>query len=842
MMKKYFFSLSFVFTLLSCCMDKVSFAQTYCIPSGVGSTWSILDFSTTGGTTNITNLANGYSTNGYGDFTTMIVTVDQGNSFTISAAAGALASFTYKWAVWVDWNNDGDFDDPGETVYSYLLTNGINTMTATITVPATATVGNKRLRIRDLRDYQTQALVPCGNLPGGETEDYTLAVTSGVPVTCAAPTVPTATGITATTASLNWTQTGTPPQWEIKYGPTGFNVNTGGTSVFTTTKPYTLNPPLIPATTYDYYVRAVCGTNDTSLWSPVVTFTTLAVPITCPAPTAATATSITTTTASLNWTQSSTPSQWQIKYGPTGFNVNTGGTSIYTATKPYTLNPPLTPATTYDYYVRAVCAANDTSFWTPVTTFTTVCVGETVTSFKDSFVCGSGQAILEATASGSAVIKWYAAATGGTALFTGNTYTTPNITANTTYYVSAVSGTCESTPRQAVQAVVRPMPIVNIGNDTSICPGMSHTLNATVAGATYLWSYNGTTSPSITINQAGVFSVEVTLNKCSKRDTIIITLGIVPTNSLPAILDICDGNTAVLNAGNTGATYLWTPGAETTQTKTISSAGTQLVTIKSADGCAVNGTTDVFMRPNPIPNLISDTSICESSAITLDAGNIGYSYLWNTNDITQTIQVADSGTYSVSTTSPYGCELEETVHIAFLPSPRTEGFNFIPFFNNQLGRVKFIPLNPTDVSSVSWDFGDGSAISSVFSPEHLYAAAGYYEVKLTVYNDCNHNTISQVINVEFDGVGVADAELIANMKVYPNPVKSLLNISSQNKALTIERVVMVNVLGAKVLEKETGKQVNAVTTIDVNNLSTGIYFLQINTNQGIINKKIEILR
>lgn len=563
--------------------------------------------------------------------------------------------------------------------------------------------------------------------------------------------------------------------------------------------------------------------------------------VTCAAPTAATATGITTTTASLNWTQTGTPPQWQIKYGPTGFNVNTGGTSIFTATKPYTLNPPLTPSTTYDYYVRAICGANDTSTWTAATTFTTACIGETVTSFKDSFVCASGQATLQATASGSGSIKWYAAATGGTALFTGNTYTTPNITTSTTYYVSAVSGACESSPRQAVQAVVRPRPIVNLGNDTTICPGASHTLNVTVSGATYLWNYNGATTPTITTNQAGVYSVEVTLNKCSRRDTIIIVPGVVPTNPLPATLNICDGNTAILNAGNTGATYLWTPGAETTQTKTIGSGGTQVVTIKSADGCIATGITNVFMRPNPIANLIGDTSICESSTITLDAGNSGYTYLWNTNDTSQTIQVSDSGTYSVLTTSPYGCELTEDVHVAFLPSPRAEGFNFIPFFNNQLGRVKFIPLNPTDVTNVSWSFGDGNT-STAFSPEHLYTTAGLYEAKLTVYNDCNQYTIGQVINVELGGVSISDAEMIGNLSVYPNPATNQVSIRSQNTALTIETIVVTNALGAKVLVQEAGNQLNGTTTINVSNLSTGIYFLQINTDQGTINKKIEILR
>src|SRR6218665_2487343 len=91
-----------------------SSAQTYCTPSGAGDTWSILSVSTTGGTTNISNLASGYSTNGYGNFTTMIVTASTGSSFTITAVAGALTSFTYKWAVWVDWNTDGDFDDLDE--------------------------------------------------------------------------------------------------------------------------------------------------------------------------------------------------------------------------------------------------------------------------------------------------------------------------------------------------------------------------------------------------------------------------------------------------------------------------------------------------------------------------------------------------------------------------------------------------------------------------------------------------------------------------------------------------------------------------------------------------------
>ncbi|WP_428328558.1 gliding motility-associated C-terminal domain-containing protein [Mucilaginibacter sp.] len=74
--------------------------------------------------------------------------------------------------------------------------------------------------------------------------------------------------------------------------------------------------------------------------------------------------------------------------------------------------------------------------------------------------------------------NWYTAATGGTAIFTGNTYTTPALTANTTYYVDATNGSgCTSVSRTAVNITVNPLPVVTAqGNST--CPGTTTTLTA----------------------------------------------------------------------------------------------------------------------------------------------------------------------------------------------------------------------------------------------------------------------------------------------------------------------------------------------------------------------------
>lgn len=559
----------------------------------------------------------------------------------------------------------------------------------------------------------------------------------------------------------------------------------------------------------------------------------------CAAPSTPTATSITTTTASLNWTQSGTPPQWQIKYGAPGFNPASAGTSIFTATKPYTLNPPLTIATSYDYYVRAVCGPNDTSAWSVVTNFTTACNAPAIVSKKDSFHCGPGVVNLEATTTAGGSIKWYAALTGGAVLATGNTFATPSLAATTTYYIAAAQGTCESTPRQAVVASIRTIPTVNIGNDTTICPGVSYTMNATTTGATYNWN-TGATTPSITVNAAGIYGVTIFVNGCGASDSRTITPGVVPVNNLAAVTNICSGDVVTLNAGNTGSTFLWTPGSATTQTINVSAGGNHSVVIKSVDGCKITSTTNVIIRPLPVASLGNDTSICEGSQITLNAGNAGYSYLWNTGATTQTINVTDSGTYTVTVTTPYNCVNTEDKHVAFLPSPRTEGFNFIPLFYEELGKVKFFPLNPTDVNTYEWDFGDGSAHSTQMNPVHVYAGSGQFIVTLKVFNGCSNYSISQPINVNLTTGIVTLNKGQAEVMIYPNPASSIIIIDNKSADVNMENIMVFNMLGAMVYQHkaDSGKQ----HQLSVDKFASGIYSVRILTDKGFIIRKFEVIK
>jgi hypothetical protein len=75
--------------------------------------------------------------------------------------------------VWFDWNQDLDFDDMGE---QYFLGNGSGPTSSTIAVPANATFGNSRMRVRLHNLQQGPNNSPCGTSNYGEVEDYVILV------------------------------------------------------------------------------------------------------------------------------------------------------------------------------------------------------------------------------------------------------------------------------------------------------------------------------------------------------------------------------------------------------------------------------------------------------------------------------------------------------------------------------------------------------------------------------------------------------------------------------------------------------------------------------------------
>lgn len=150
--------------------------QQYCMPTSdctMGD--QIENFSTTGAIVNISNLGSGCSTNGYGDFTsTHSMTVAPGTTFNISVQTLPTSPYDQGFTIWIDWNQDGDFTDPGEMVWNS-GTWGTQIFTGTITVPPTAMSGTTRMRV--MAGYYCIPSNPCSNCDiYGETEDYSITI------------------------------------------------------------------------------------------------------------------------------------------------------------------------------------------------------------------------------------------------------------------------------------------------------------------------------------------------------------------------------------------------------------------------------------------------------------------------------------------------------------------------------------------------------------------------------------------------------------------------------------------------------------------------------------------
>ncbi len=107
----------------------------------------------------------------------------------------------------------------------------------------------------------------------------------------------------------------------------------------------------------------------------------------CPAPLSLTATSISTSTATLGWTSNASQLSWEIEYGLTGFTQGSG-TIVAASTNPFVLTG-LLPNTTYQFYVRAVCAGSTFSNWSSVTSFTTACESISSFPFNETFEANS---------------------------------------------------------------------------------------------------------------------------------------------------------------------------------------------------------------------------------------------------------------------------------------------------------------------------------------------------------------------------------------------------------------------------------------------------------------------
>ena len=106
---------------------------------------------------------------------------------------------------------------------------------------------------------------------------------------------------------------------------------------------------------------------------------------TCPRVQDLAATYVTNTTMILDWTETGPATEWEVAYGPRGFDIDSVGlgSRVVVNAHPCTLNY-LTPMTRYDVYVRGLCDVGDTAGWRKITVTTGYCDAPVINEISDS--------------------------------------------------------------------------------------------------------------------------------------------------------------------------------------------------------------------------------------------------------------------------------------------------------------------------------------------------------------------------------------------------------------------------------------------------------------------------
>lgn len=214
--------------------------------------------------------------------------------------------------------------------------------------------------------------------------------------------------------------------------------------------------------------------------------------------------------------------------------------------------------------------------------------------------------------------------------------------------------------------VVAP-PTVFLGNDTIICQNTPLTLNASVAAnADYLWN-TGSSSPQITVNDIGEYSVKVTTDiGCVIVDTINVDLYDPINVFLGNDTIICYLGSLLLDATQplkSDANYMWQD-FSTNSTYTVIYEGQYWVVVSNL--CTQQSDTiNIEELMHPTINLGNDTTLCINNSIILDATiPWGIHYQWENGTSSANRLITSEGVYWVVASNPC-VSVSDTITIKF---------------------------------------------------------------------------------------------------------------------------------------------------------------------------------
>ncbi|MCH2224672.1 MAG: PKD domain-containing protein [Crocinitomicaceae bacterium] len=385
---------------------------------------------------------------------------------------------------------------------------------------------------------------------------------------------------------------------------------------------------------------------------------------------------------------------------------------------------------------------------------TIVPITNSIDIIGDSLICNGDSTVLEAL--NDSIHNWAVDTDPSTIISSLNPITvSPSIT--TTYLLYGSSDTISYTV--TVEDLVAP---IDLGNDTTLCPGQSLTLDGTTTnGIDYLWQDNSTDT-SYFVNQAGTYWVEASNNCNTELDSIIVNYSTLSIDLGPD-LNLCNGDSTIMDAGNSGALYLWNDGS-TDQTLTLTDDGDYWVVI--SDGiCSASDTVSIntqeltafFTGDNTEGCAVHTVNFMNESTVnvgTIDSVFWAFGNSETSNLMNPSTTYLSSGNYDVSltVTTNLGCTETLSIPSYILVHPPVEADFDILSGSSNTGENLVITNNSINADNWYWDFGDNQT-STLEVPLHEYQTVGAYTILLVASNNfgCSDST-SRTITISSEPI------------------------------------------------------------------------------------------
>jgi hypothetical protein len=777
-----------------------------------------------------------------------------GQTYTMTLGLTMCGTFAYTggFCVGIDFNQDGDFTDPGENVWNVTPFTGAIQPASTFTtnpniiIPAGAMIGLTRMRIS-----QNESGVPtnCSAITWGEVEDYCVFI---APTCTAAPNSNAATVNTPSLCPGLGVNLGLSPmpntggltfQWEESPTLGGFytSVPNATTSSFNT-------PTLSTSAAYRAIITCTNGSPITVTTTPVmvnvgppaISNATTAIPLLCPGLTSSVGLNATYQGVGFLW-QSSTLSA----VGPWG-TATTGTTAATSGTLPNYVSSPLNVTTYFQAVLSCTAAPSLSTVSNPVTINIAGTTTNTVPYYESFEGVGVNNFMPNCSwaASNPTIINQtyttantffripntgskFASFKGGTNpngdyFYTNGIYLEPGITysASVDYITDGTIAWTEfGMHLGTTQAVTSLTNLVNVNSSfiaNTFYKNLSQTFTVGTAGLYYLaikckGASNG--------NFLTFDDVSITA-PCSINS---------PSLSVSGPTAVCSGQPFTYNV--TGAdSYVWSNNGATTSSVNLTLTGTSPVVVvgtSSISSCSSTLSTLVNVNQSP-PIAVSaannSTYVCKGSSLMLFASGAGQGGLYTWSSGTTGISISVSPTvqtsYTVSGTNANGCNATavQVVGVKNLPS-----VNAIASSNNMCAKES-VTLTATGANSYTWASNNTYIVGTqvVVSP----FTSTTFSVSGSDNFNCEAKTTVSVNVSECVGINELKNELSATL-LYPNPTNGLFTLEFANDSKkTIE---VVDITGRVVLSAQS----NALTTdLNISELSAGVYYVNVKENDA----------